>query len=452
MNSSRNGPTASPMRSLTSGHGGLYISAPGKIILFGEHAVVGGKTAVAGSIDLRTYASLFTSKDGRIYLSLPDLGVEKTWMLKDLVNIIDQINAECPPEDDSPLNLENGYTWAQKMAGIVGEHKKVERAFLVFWYLLIGVFQRKSIDILSSSGDMHASTCKKHLEKTLLDLLAVKLTVKSELSSCVGLGSSGAYCVCIATALLQTAGIIPAPSIPVNDCGDLTWDDHHLEIIRNWSAAAESIIHISASGLDATMSTFGGLASYGKGQPIAQLHNVPELRVILVNSKIERSTGEMVKRVKRKQDEYPDIINGIFNTIDSISLKAVDVLKKASQDSVDSYNPLNELCRICNEQLSALGVGHAKLDQICTLLARYGIYPKITGAGGGGCVFGFLKKDTASTVISMIEEELSKHGYEIWQPVLGGPGVSWHFDRPNVFPPPSRAVTPTHTSRHATPA
>ena len=45
-----------------------------------------GRTAVAGSIDLRTFVSLFTSADGRIFLSLPDLGVEKTWMQKDLVS------------------------------------------------------------------------------------------------------------------------------------------------------------------------------------------------------------------------------------------------------------------------------------------------------------------------------------------------------------------------------
>jgi hypothetical protein len=43
------------------------------------------QTAIAGSIDLRTYVSLFTSADGRIYLSLPDLQVERTWMLKDLL-------------------------------------------------------------------------------------------------------------------------------------------------------------------------------------------------------------------------------------------------------------------------------------------------------------------------------------------------------------------------------
>lgn len=86
--------TASPMRSLSSASGGLYISAPGKIILFGEHAVVYGRTAVAGSIDLRTYVSLFTSADGRIYLSLPDLQIERTWMLKDLLKAGERLSGK----------------------------------------------------------------------------------------------------------------------------------------------------------------------------------------------------------------------------------------------------------------------------------------------------------------------------------------------------------------------
>lgn len=41
------------------------------------------------------------------------------------------------------------------------------------------------------------------------------------------------------------------------DDGTLTWEDSHLDVIRKWSAAAESLIHGRASGLDAAVCTYG---------------------------------------------------------------------------------------------------------------------------------------------------------------------------------------------------
>lgn len=49
------------------------------------------------------------------------------------------------------------------------------------------------------------------------------------------------------------------------------------------------------------------------------------------------------------------------------------------------------LAKINNHLLISLGVGHAKIEHICTLMSRYGIHPKMTGAGGGGSLFAFLK-------------------------------------------------------------
>ncbi|VDM73105.1 unnamed protein product [Strongylus vulgaris] len=105
------------------------------------HVVV---TAIAGSIDLRTYVSLFTSADGRIYLSLPDLGVEKTWLLKDLIKAADRLAAEYPVEEDQPPSLELLVPIARKLSGSCEEQCGVQHlAILAFWYLLLGVAHRK---------------------------------------------------------------------------------------------------------------------------------------------------------------------------------------------------------------------------------------------------------------------------------------------------------------------
>ena len=49
-------------------------SAPGKIILFGEHAVVSGTTALGGAINLRARATV-QSLPGRILVEINDLSL-----------------------------------------------------------------------------------------------------------------------------------------------------------------------------------------------------------------------------------------------------------------------------------------------------------------------------------------------------------------------------------------
>uniref|UniRef100_A0A915MXH3 GHMP kinase N-terminal domain-containing protein n=1 Tax=Meloidogyne javanica TaxID=6303 RepID=A0A915MXH3_MELJA len=526
----------SPMRSLSSASGGLYLSAPGKIILFGEHAVVYGRTAIAGSIDLRTYLSLFTSADGRIYLCLPDMNIEKTWLLKDLQREISKLPNDLFLLAEEPPSLELVVPIAKKLSGASEEQSGVQNlAILAFWALDIQQQQeeneqQQNLDDASCSLPQTdgSKTCQMQDPKTksvkqplsVWDLLAVKVTVRFKLPSCVGLGSSGAYCVCIATALLQTAGLIPPSCVPTDSEDSSTWDEQHLDMIRKWSSAAESLIHGRASGLDAAICTYGGIASYMPGKRLENLQNIPDLKVILVNSRVERNTSRMVQTVKDNYKKYPAVVEPIFDTIDALAYEAAKILqrqffllnttdrggggengsslenggrsaalspqitltdgpdfacnsvgshhqknlqpssscaagsgggrspslgggsyaaggKRGSNASAisgvsagttrierseltDTFDRLNELCRINNQLLIALGVGHAKVDQISTLLGRYGIYPKMTGAGGGGCLYAFLKPETSQTLLNMIKDELRKDGYEMWQPALGG--------------------------------
>jgi mevalonate kinase len=54
-------------------------SAPGKIILFGEHAVVYGRPAIAAPLsDVRATATIRSTRSGGVILTAPDLGLEQS--------------------------------------------------------------------------------------------------------------------------------------------------------------------------------------------------------------------------------------------------------------------------------------------------------------------------------------------------------------------------------------
>lgn len=103
----------------------LFTSAPGKVILFGEHAVVHGvvsygrscalspepridenafvQTAVAGSIDLRCYCLATSRSDGVISLDLPDLAYSQSWEVQSLPwEKIRSSAQKAPRSDDVP--------------------------------------------------------------------------------------------------------------------------------------------------------------------------------------------------------------------------------------------------------------------------------------------------------------------------------------------------------------
>jgi mevalonate kinase len=50
-------------------------SAPGKTILFGEHAVVYGKPAIAAAVDKRAYVSIEEREDNRTHVRINELGI-----------------------------------------------------------------------------------------------------------------------------------------------------------------------------------------------------------------------------------------------------------------------------------------------------------------------------------------------------------------------------------------
>ena len=373
----------------------IFVSAPGKVILHGEHAVVYGKTALATSLNLRTFLRLTPTTDGKVTLQLPDIDLNQTWELDNLKKTFHDLLGKDPADCRQPSNEQ-----IDKLKTIDGYHDEdgtKGMALIAFVYMYLSITGAKELE-------------------------GCNVLVVSQLPPGAGLGSSAAFSVCLAASLLQKVGAIK--SFDGNTMSRLD-----LDLINKWAFEGERLIHGNPSGIDNSVSVFGGALRF-KNKPqvtITPLDKMPQLRILLINTKVPRSTKDLVAGVRRKLDRYPSIINPVLESIDNLAIASESVLKEmASSPAADKMLQLEELVDMNQNFLSILGVSHSSLQQICLVTSQYGLDSKLTGAGGGGCAFTLLRSDTPAHSVEAICSKMNDFGFEAWETCLGGVGVVCH--------------------------
>ncbi|KAG8904660.1 cystathionine beta-lyase [Tulasnella sp. 403] len=403
------------------------VSAPGKAILFGEHAVVHGvqiyrsKTAIAASVDLRCYATSSARDDGKIHLTLPDLNFEHTWdIAKDLP--WDAVTA-VGPNEHHPSELDTK---------------------------LIEAITNRALPEPRNSGDVRYRSAVIALLYIYMTIAspdyrpALNISARATLPVGAGLGSSASYSTCVATILLLVHRRISAPPHPAPARGP-TSDDPvgHLHLshagrralprgftdeVNRWAFVAEKVLHGNPSGVDNAVAVYGGALAFTKPGPgrkggMDGIQGFKSVRFLLVNTKVPRDTKSLVARVGAKKEREPDVVNAILERIQAISDEARRALADPELPRSSLLTALEALIDENHAHLVTLGVSHPALERIREVTASRGLHTKLTGAGGGGCAVTLIPDELDDQALTDLVQALEEEGFAAYLTSVGGSGM-----------------------------
>ena len=385
-------------------------SAPGKVIVYGEHAVVYGKAAIAAAISLRSYLLVTAlSKSHRtITLRFPDISFHHTWHIDELPWAIFSAPSKKKYYYDLVTTLDPDLMEAVKSQltnvspHASPEQRKIHQAAAsAFLYLFLSLGTQKF------PGSIY--------------------TLRSTIPIGAGLGSSASISVCLSSALLLQLRTLsgPHPDQPRQEA------ELQIERINRWAFVGEMCIHGNPSGVDNTVST-GGKAvlfkreDYTKAPKVTPLYGFPELPLLLVNTRQTRSTATEVAKVAALKISQPVIIGLVLEAIDKITESAHSLISASDldEDNLDAAEALGELLRINHGLLVSLGISHPRLERISELVDLAGVgWTKLTGAGGGGSAITLLRPNAPQAALRSLESKLDAEDFERYQTTLAGDGV-----------------------------
>ena len=290
-------------------------SAPGKVILFGEHFVVYGVKAILCSINKRVTVT-----------------AEKTSERK--ISINSKIG-KLELEPDKPIS-------------------EINSPLKPFYYLA-----NKSIENKDSG---------------------IRIQIDSEIPLGAGLGSSSACCVAGAAAIFKLFGNISR------------------EEVLKLAIEAERTIFENTSGADCTVCTYGGIMEYDKNKGFKKIEYEPNFQLVIINSNIEHSTQSMVSKVKEFENKNKEE----FSRLSNLESKLVeDVLKLVKE------NKIQEIGQKMNQNqkyLENIGISNKELTKMIRIGQESSFGAKITGSGGGGCIFALTNESNLQNILKKFKD------------------------------------------------
>jgi mevalonate kinase len=306
-------------------------SAPGKVILFGEHFVVYGVKAILATINKRVTVT--------------------TEFIDDEVVIIES--------DIGRLEIKSGT-----------KIDEIQSPLKPFYHI--------------------ANFFLKDSDKGL------KIKIQSDIPVGVGLGSSSACCVAASASISKL------------------FNENNIEKILELAIDAERTIYANTSGADCTAIIHGGVMVYDRKAGFERIESVPDIDLVIINSKIEHSTEIIVDKVQKFKKLNESSFKKLCSDEEKLIFDALELLKN------NKIQELGKIVKINHAYLKKIGVSNTKLESIVDLANRISYGAKITGAGGGGCIYSIIDKANEKQII----QEFKENNYECFPVKIESKGLN----------------------------
>lgn len=176
------------------------------------------------------------------------------------------------------------------------------------------------------------------------------------------------------------------------------------KVIYTFGSKFEEYVHGNPSGIDLSTVVEGGIILFKRGEGVQERIGSFDLdgsQIVVVDSGIRRSTGKLVANVTYNLHSLPEEIRSdVIDLVDSIVLHGWISIRERDKESFAKAMKSNHYL------LKYIGVYKPKLDEIVEDFLELGAYAaKVTGAGGGGCVYGLVEKSVASEIESFFRDK-----------------------------------------------
>lgn len=244
----------------------IITSAPGKVILFGEHAVVYDKLGIACTINKWCTVKVSPIRQNIIIFDAKSLGFKKSFSEKELFNLFEKVK-----------NLKDKSDFGA-IKEIYQKYKFPPSLFVV-----VSILKKYGFTGMKIEGD---SEVPKNLCSSSAAFAATSLAVlkflkkdpsKKEISALAYLGD-----------VLAHGG--------------------------------------TPSGIDNSVVTYGGYIKYKKSEGITPLDIDFKIPLLIVDSGKKARTGETVSYIRKQREENPEFVNTILDSLNSISERALESL------------------------------------------------------------------------------------------------------------------------------